>query len=162
MGWYNALKMWRISDSSTKCHVWMAWWCENHLWCCSIWCMRVPAAWTIPCLYKQGRNAQIWLPSVGFYPPWKVFHDSPKSWGFFQPTKRALRIWIEMFFPLDYIICTYQTVKMHSYLHSSLDLWCFTYWRNWELPPPNANFWSISDIKLSRIHISGEKLARSV
>lgn len=31
------------------------------------------------------------LLSVEFYPTWKVFHDSPKSWGFFSPPKECLK-----------------------------------------------------------------------
>lgn len=147
---YNALKMWRTSDGSTKCHVSMGWWCENHLWYCNVWCMRAPITWAIPCLYKQGRNAQVWLPSVGFYPTWKVFHDSPKSWVFSVHLKSAKSLKWDVFSPV--LLHLYLPgCKGALYYHSSLDLWCFTDWGNWELPPPNANFWSISDIKLSRI-----------
>lgn len=59
----------------------------------------------------------------------------------------------------DFLPCTtylyLPDYKDALYFHSPLDLWCFTDWGN-----RNANFRLISDIKLSRIQISGEKLAK--
>lgn len=79
--------------------------------------------------------------------------------GFSAHLKSTSSLKWDVFSPVPHYL--YQTdYKDALYFHSPLDLWCFTDWGNWELPSPNANFRSISDIKLSGIQISGGKFAK--